>query len=195
MSVIIPTMNLPKGCGDCPFANGSDFREIRCLADPSLYIRDGSEYTRDSKCPLKECDSTETPEWIYHHIPGERYNTIDFEAIEKALGFRLFAWQKSYVLTKGREYRCSGRTTAEILQMLFDVEQYNNPINFSISPRNRRSYTFRQQFRDIWEKLHDAGIEMRPVLWSKDDKKKYEKEHHDPYKYARTWFDEYEKGE
>lgn len=36
---------------------------------------------------------------------------------------------------------------------------------------------------------------MRPVLWNKEDKKSYDAEHYDHYKYARTWFDEYEKGE
>jgi hypothetical protein len=39
---------------------------------------------------------------------------------------------------------------------------------------------------------------MRPVFWSKEDKKKYEiksMNKFDPYKYARTWLDEYEKGE
>lgn len=62
MSVIILNMNLPKGCGDCPFAKGADFREMVCLADCSLIITDGTEYTRDNKCPLKECNNTEPPE-------------------------------------------------------------------------------------------------------------------------------------
>lgn len=175
MSVVIPTMNLPKGCGDCPFSKSDYFRdgEMRCLANLSLVITDGTEYTRDSKCPLKECDNTETHECIYH-IPGENNGTIDFEAIEKALGFRLFAWQKSYILSNGRKYRCSGRTTAIILNELFDKKQYDIPIDFSEPARNKYSHVRRQQFRDIWEKLHDAGIEMRPVFWSKEDKKKYE---------------------
>jgi hypothetical protein len=137
----------------------------------------------------------EPPEWIYHS-PWEGCSTIDFDAIEKALGFRLFGWQKSYILHQG--YRRMGRTTAEILQMLFDKEQYDNPIDFSEPPRNKRLAIFRQQFREIWEKLRNAGIEMRPVFWSKEDKKKYEiksMNKFDPYKYARTWLDEYEKGE
>ena len=88
-----------------------------------------------------------------------------------------------------------GRTTDEILQMLFDKDQCDNPIDFSKPTRNHREAIFRQQFCDIWEKLHDFGIEMNPVFWSIEDKKKYEKEHYDPYKYARTWLDEYDKGE
>ena len=132
-----------------------------------------------------------TPEWLYH-TSFERCSWVDFDAVEKALGFRLFGYQKSYILRQG--FRQMGRTTAEILRMLFNKEQYDNPINFSGPARNRQKAIFRQQFRDIWEKLHDAGIEMRPVFWSKEDKKKYEKEHYDPYKYARTWLDEYDKG-
>lgn len=140
-------------------------------------------------------EESETPEWIYY-TPWEGCSTIDFDAIEKALGFRLFGWQKSYILHQG--YRRMVRTTAEILQMLFDKEQYDNPIDFSEPPKNRREHVFRQQFREIWEKLRNAGIEMRPVFWSKEDKKKYEiksMNKFDPYKYARTWLDEYEKGE
>ena len=68
-----------------------------------------------------------------------------------------------------------GRTTSEVLQMLFNKEQYDNPIDFTEPPRNKRLRIFRQQFREIWEKLRDAGVEMRPVLWSREDKEKYER--------------------
>lgn len=134
----------------------------------------------------------EPPEWIYH-APKEYCCTVNFDDVEKALGFRLFGWQKSYILHQG--FRRMGKTTAEILQMLFDKEQYDNPIDFSEPPRNNRLRIFRQAFRDIWEKLQDAGIEMRPVFWSIEDKKKYEKESmnkSDPYKYAREAFAKYE---
>lgn len=114
----------------------------------------------------------ETPEGLYHSR-FERDSWVDFDAVEKALGFRLFGYQKSYILRQG--FRQMGRTTSEILQMLFDKDQYNNPIVFSGPARNRQKLIFRQQFRDIWEKLNNAGIEMRPVFWSKEDKKKYEK--------------------
>lgn len=134
---------------------------------------------------------TKDLEWIYH-TPWECYNTVDFDAIEKALGFRLFGYQKSYILHQG--FRQMGRTTAEILRMLFDKDQYNNPIDFSYPPINRQGAIFRQHFRDIWEKLHDAGIEMRPVFWRREDKERYATKI-DPYKYARTFLEEYWKGE
>lgn len=87
-----------------------------------------------------------------------------------------------------------GRTTAEILEQLLDRRNWNKPIDLT-NPTSRQKLIFRQQFRDIWEKLRDAGIPMRPVFWSKEDKKKYDAEHYDPYKYARTWLEEYDKGE
>lgn len=107
------------------------------------------------------------PEGLYHS-PFERDSWVDFDAVEKAIGFRLFGYQKSYILRQG--FRQMGRTTSEILQMLFDKDQYNNPIDFTYSPISNQDSIFRQQFRDIWEKLHDDGIEMRPVFWSKEDK-------------------------
>lgn len=114
------------------------------------------------------------PEWIYH-APKEYCCTVNFDAVEKALGFRLFGWQKDYILS-GCAYagRRTGKTTAEILHQLLSVNE--EPINFSIPPLNRRVAIVRQDFRDIWERLRDAGIEMRPVFWSIEDKKKYEKE-------------------
>ncbi len=109
----------------------------------------------------------------FYHSPYERDSWVDFDAVEKALGFKLFGYQKSYILGQG--FRQMGETTAEILQMLFDKDQYNNPIDFTYTPRNKQEAIFRQQFRDIWEKLHDTGIEMKPVFWSEEDKKSYEK--------------------
>ena len=113
----------------------------------------------------------EAPECVYHS-PYERASWVDFDAVEKALGFRLFGYQKSYILGQG--FRQMGRTTAEILRMLFDKEQYDNPIDFSGPARNYQKLIFRQQFREIWKKLNDTGIEMRPVFWSIEDKKKWQ---------------------
>lgn len=114
----------------------------------------------------------EPPEWIYH-IPMEDRCVIDFKAVEKALGFRLFGWQKDYILS-GCAYagRRTGKTTAEILHQLLSVNE--EPIDFTRPARNNQAYIFKMGCHDIWEKLRDAEIEMRPVFWSKEDKKKYE---------------------
>lgn len=167
----------------CPsysgWCEGIDYPDERCFS----YIL--SDYENEKK-------KTEDLERIYHS-PFERASWVDFDAVEKALGFRLFGYQKSYILGQG--FRQMGRTTAEILHQLLSVNE--EPIDFSRPAPSKHISIFRQQFRDIWEKLRDAGIEMRPVFWSKEDKKKYEKESmnkFDPYKYARTWLDEYDKG-
>ena len=161
----------------CPsysgWCEGINYPMEHCIS----YILD--DYENEKK-------KTENLEWIYH-IPEENYGIV-----EKALGFRLFGYQKSYILHQG--FRRMGRTTAEVLQMLFDKDQYDNPIDFTEPPRNKRLRIFRQQFREIWEKLRDAGVEMRPVLWSREDKEKYETKI-DYYKYVKTRLREYGKGE
>lgn len=194
MSMIIPNMNLPKGCGDCPFSKGINFKEMRCLAESSLYISDGGEYKRDSKCPLKECNDPEAPEWLYH-TPFEDRSWVNFDAVEKALGFRLFGWQKDYILSDcAYAGRRIGKTTAVILHQLLSVNE--EPIDFSRPSPSKHMVIFRQDFRDIWEKLRDAGIPMRPVFWSVEDKKRYQMKH-GPYKwrYDKNFFDDFEKGE
>ena len=54
-------------------------------------------------------------EWIYGELTGEDKEI--FGKIEEALGFKLFAWQKSFLLT-GR-FRRMGATTAECLAICF----------------------------------------------------------------------------
>jgi len=115
----------------------------------------------------------ETPEWLYH-TPFEEYSWVNFDAVEKALGFRLFSWQKEYI-ELGCCYadRRTGKTTAMILHHLLSIEE--KPIDFSRPAPSKRANVERHYFRDIWEKLRDAGIPMRPVFWSIEDKKKYKK--------------------
>lgn len=114
-------------------------------------------------------------EWLYHS-PYERDSWVDFDAIEKALGFRLFSWQKEYI-ELGCSYagRRTGKTTAEILHQLLSVDE--EPIDFSRPAPSKRIAINRQYYRDIWEKLRDARIPMRPVFWNKKDKEEYEKNH------------------
>lgn len=168
----------------CPsysgWCEGIDYPGENCIS----YILDAYENERKK---------IEDLEWIYH-IPEKNYGIVDFDAVEKALGFRLFGWQKEYIIT-GCAYagRRTGKTTAEILHQLLSVDE--EPIDFSRPAPSTRIAINRQYYRDIWEKLRDAGIPMRPVFWSKEDKKKWQMGHYDPYKYARTWLEEYEKGE
>lgn len=129
-----------------------------------------SDYENEKK-------KTEDIEWIYH-ILEKNYGIVDFDAVEKALGFRLFGWQKDYIIT-GCAYasRRTGKTTSEILHQLLSVDE--EPIDFSRPAPSTRIAINRQYYRDIWEKLRDAGIPMRLVFWSRGDKKKYDVERYD----------------
>lgn len=135
-----------------------------------------------------------SPEWVYH-APKEYCCTVNFDAVEKALGFRLFGWQKDYILSDcAYAGRRTGKTTAVILHQLLSVNE--EPIDFSRPSPSKRMVIFRQDFRDIWEKLRDVGIPMRPVFWSVEDKKRYQMKH-GPYKwrYDKNFFDDFEKGD
>ena len=139
-----------------------------------LYIAD--ELKEKSKKDFMSIQITEEPpEWLYH-TPFEDRSCVDFDTVEKALGFRLFGWQKDYIISDcAYTYasRRTGKTTAHILRYLLNVNK--EPIDFSRPAQSKRMDIIRQDCRDIWEKLRDAGIEMRPVFWSNEDKKNYKK--------------------
>lgn len=86
---------------------------------------------------------------------------IPFDKIEKALGFRLFAWQKLYILTG--QWRRFGQTTGNILRDL--LSDNPEPINYSKPCCSRSEKFYRDEMRDIQEKLQAAGVKTRPVLW------------------------------
>ena len=102
-------------------------------------------------------------QWIYKPIyPEEKF----FKKIESALGFKLFVWQKTFILTgKFRQY---GATTAEILRELLDMKA--EPLDYTKPPTNNRERFYRNELRDIQGKLQRAGIETRAVFWSDKEK-------------------------
>lgn len=158
------------------------------------YLQDYEKAKKENEMLKSKLNQKEkSPEWLYRAL-FENCSRVDFDVIEKALGFRLFGWQKDYIIT-GCAYagRRTEKTTSEILYQLLSV--YEEPIDFSKPARDSQAYIFKMGCHDIWEKLRDAGIEMRPVFWSKEDKKKYEVESmnkFDSYKYAREAFAKYE---
>ena len=109
-------------------------------------------------------------EWIYGRV--EMHNpelTQKIEAVEKALGFKLFVWQKAFIV-RG-EFRRMGATTAEILKDLLDVSAL--PIDYSERERNSTERFYRRELRGIKLKLDEAGIPTRTVFFSKKDKWEY----------------------
>ena len=111
--------------------------------------------------------------WIYNPLNEPEWDS-KFKEIEKALGFELFFWQKTYI-ARG-EYRLSGRTTAGILRdLLFDVDA--EPIDYYKNPpkdRMRQDYDYMFCFRDIKRKLDVAGIKTRSVFFCKADKERHD---------------------
>ena len=109
--------------------------------------------------------------WIFAYIGDPKWVDL-FEEVENALGFKLFYWQKTYILGLG--YRRSGETTAMVLKKLLDTEA--EPIDFSRPTRNKKSDFFRKDLLRIKEKLDKAGIKTREVWRCKAEKDEWYKE-------------------
>ena len=108
--------------------------------------------------------------WIYRSInsPDSEFDKT-IRAVESALGFKLFVWQKAFI--ERGEFRCMGATTAEILRDLLDVSAL--PIDYSEPERNFIERFYRWELRGIKLKLCEAGIPTRTVFFSKKDKWEY----------------------
>ena len=103
----------------------------------------------------------------YGGIDGEHDEL--YKAVERALGFKLFTWQKTFI--ESGTFRRLGSTTAEILKLLLDVD--GEPLDYTIQPRCRREAFFRSSLMEIQYKLKVAGIPLRKVFWCKKDKSDY----------------------
>lgn len=105
------------------------------------------------------CDER-PPEWCYRPIPDMAFEKEVIEPIEKALGFKLFYWQKTYLLTM--DFRCYGETTAKALKVLLDTDKA--PLKCK-RPVSQREKFFISELREIKSKLDDAGIPTREVIF------------------------------
>ena len=119
---------------------------------------DGEEYIRKK----------DVANLIYNTPLDERWEEF-LEKVEAALGFKLFKWQKTYVVSGYARY--SGKTTAECLRLLLAVD--GEPLDFMNPPRSPREEFFRKQLKDIQEKLMAADIPTRTVFWCLSDKQRY----------------------
>ena len=109
-------------------------------------------------------------QWIFACVGDPEWNDL-FEKVEKALGFKLFYWQKTYILGKGQ--RRSGETTAIILQELLKTEA--TPIDCSRPASSHRCKILRTDLLRIKKKLTKAGIKTREVWLNKADKDEWYK--------------------
>lgn len=104
--------------------------------------------------------------WLYRPIyPEEEF----FKKVEAALGFKLFIWQKAFIVTG--VFRQYGETTAEILRELLDTKA--EPLDYVRPPENVRARFYRDELREIQKKLQRAGIETRQVFWSEKERRSY----------------------
>lgn len=93
-----------------------------------------------------------------HFNPFPEYDKL-FKEVEEALGFKLFTWQKTYIVSGF--YRQSGSTTAQILQrLLFD----KTPLDLSQRPRNNKERIEFEFTKEILDKLVKADIETCEII-------------------------------
>lgn len=98
------------------------------------------------------------PDWIYADIYTSE---CDFSKIEEALGFRLFTWQKAYILMG--KFRMYGETTAKVVKTLIDPPMLNTPIDFSKPPITKADDYFRKELVRIKSLLDEHGVLTREV--------------------------------
>lgn len=111
-------------------------------------------------------------DWIYRPInEPDLENTL--AAVEKALGFKLFVWQKTFIATG--IFRQYGATTAEILRELLAVDA--RPLDYTTSPGSRMGAFYREELLKIKEKLDAAGVPTRKAATSRQQLREYMKEY------------------
>lgn len=106
----------------------------------------------------KNTNPDEPPKWIYSPVNDPKWDDL-FEQIEEALGFKLFIWQKTYIMGIG--FRRSGQTTAEILRLL--VGDTILPYIRLERPKSKQEDFEQKELIKIKEKLDSKGIISRNV--------------------------------
>ncbi len=124
----------------------------------TIYDEEKADQPEELKTELKHGE-TAAPAWIY----GDRYESEyskKIKAVEEALGFRLFIWQKTFI-TRG-DFRCGGFTTAKVLREL--LSENPEPIDYRIPSKAPGEICERNELRKIKAKLDKAGIKTRDIL-------------------------------
>lgn len=123
-----------------------------------------------AKEPEKEATGQQES-WIYRPLNTDPDLERKLEAVEKALGFKLFIWQKTFI-EKG-VFRQYGETTAEILKDLLDAKA--QPLDYTEPCGSVREKFYRMETKHIKEKLDNAGIATRAVFFTKGEKAEHMK--------------------
>lgn len=131
----------------------------------------GTEKTKEAfNMAVEALEMQDTYDWLFRTPPDPNW-VKTFEEVEKALGFKLFIWQKTYIATGS--FRQYGKTTAEILSNLLDVEKA--PLDLTKEIREPRKRWLINEVEQIKRKLDKAGIETRTVFFCNQDKIDYKK--------------------
>lgn len=128
----------------------------------------GSEAQEIYERLTEERKNSVLDEYIYSNHAFTPDQVELFEKIEKALGYKLFRWQKTY-LTIGA-FRQYGETTARILRDLLAVNYC--PLDLSTA-RTPMEKIHRNYYRNIQEQLTAAGIPTRTVFYNVADINRY----------------------
>lgn len=118
---------------------------------------------------IKAVEIYEKYDWIFRGIYDPEWNN-KFDAIDEALGIRLFYWQKYYIVYG--YMRRTGLTTAVILRELLDVK--NVPWDISYMLMRSKERWQHEAIKQIKTKLDNAGIPTRTVFFCKEDKKQHD---------------------
>lgn len=128
----------------------------------------------------------EFPEWIYaNDTIKNTWLCGEIDKIENALGFRLFYWQKYYMVHQ--RFRYYGATTAKNLTELITYRD-KEPLDFRKKSSTHKECCERHDLLRLKKKLDDAGIQTRKVLLpgepvSSDNKSKEENINVEPFNY------------
>lgn len=151
---------------------------IECIKNLKKIQHDGMQFDACLSKAISDLEEFEECKkkygWIFNY--SDIVQKHDWDAIEKALGFKLFVWQKMWVDDLCGMYgqRRTGKAVADCLKILLAGDM-SELIDMSMPPTNAHNRAFRDMLQDIKKKLDKAGIETRPVFFSEMDKKEYYK--------------------
>lgn len=163
-------LDISDYCETCPYFESETRQGIAytdettmCLGDTMISCKNAKICQHLAKQLSPEPSKLkDAPDWIYESPYNIGTNTAKkIEEIEKALGFKLFVWQKYYMLDG--KYRMSGLTTADILrELMFDGIK---PIDFTRPPKSHRDSDRRNTLVAIKKKLDAAGVKTREIIF------------------------------